>query len=394
VKQTPILVVVAAVAVGVLAWSRFSSDSWVPLDGSSGDSAVSELGDERGFDGASDLGPGTGRGRGKGSEMGGGGSPFREKRVGRDLGGSRGERGSGGTGSAATYSSGSREHGGKVGVSGSVRSGGSGSGASIAGGSGGSGGVGGRELANSRPIDSDVRDFLAQQQPPSRRGGDAADDNEDGDQNSDVVFNAPLNKETGADTTQGPPPLVQQDLQNTQDGDGLKFTKDSVLAFPDAGNLQNQAGTITFEFEPDWEGGSEGDYNFVNVRTPNDPRNLLRIYKNGRYLRFLFADETGRERNIGYDMVDMEPGGRHRVTATYSYGDSGGQTAFYIDGQLVGTNTFDGPLQIPPGTPMYVGSDVPQAGPSGAGATMSNLQIYGRALAVDEVSSLPIGSQQ
>jgi hypothetical protein len=239
-----------------------------------------------------------------------------------------------------------------------------------------------------------VRDFLAQQQPPSRHDGDAADDNEDGDQNTDVVFNAPLNKETGADTTEGPPPLVQQDLENTHDGEGLKFTKDSVLAFPDAGNAQNEAGTITFEFEPDWEGGSDGDYNFVNVRTPNDPRNLLRVYKNGRYLRFLFADDSGRERNIGYDMVDMEPGERHRVTATYTYGDQGGQTALYIDNQLVGTNTYDSPLQIPPGTPMYVGSDVPQAGPSGAGATLFNLQVYGRALGGDEVSNLPIGSQQ
>ena len=268
--------------------------------------------------------------------------------------------------------------------------GGAGSGASIAGGVNGGNSIGGRELANNRPVDSAVRDFLAQQQPPSRHGGDAADDSEDGDQNSDVVFSAPLNKEVGADATQGPPPLVEQDLDASHEGDGIKFTKDSVLAFPDAGNVQNDAGTITFEFEPDWQGGDEGDYNFVNVRTPNDPRNLLRVYKNGRYLRFLFADDTGRERNIGYDMVDMEPGGRHRVTATYD----NGQTALYVDNQLVGTNTYEGQFQIPPGTPLYVGSDVPQAAPSGAGATMANFQIYGRALAIDEVSALPIGSKQ
>jgi hypothetical protein len=383
VKQTPILLAVAGIGLGILAWTRFSGSSWVPLDGSG--QAVSDTDEEPvGVDGEADSERSGARSRGQGAEAGGSGSPFREKRVGRDLGASGPDRASGG--SASTYSAGSRDRKGKIGVSASGRpDAGGGSGASLSGGPLG----GGRELSDSRPARSDVIDFLAQQA-PAGAGADAPDDEEQPDDNSEVVFSAPLNREFGTETTEGPPPLVSQDLNVADDGDGIKFGKESVLAFPDAGNAQNEAGTITFEFEPDWEGGEEGDYNFVNVRTPNDPRNLLRVYKNGRYLRFLFADNTGRERNIGYDMVDFEPGERHRVTA--SWGDN--QTALYVDNQLVGTNTYEGELDIPPGTPLYLGSDVPQASPSGAGATISNFQIFGRTLGGDEVSSLPIGQQQ
>jgi Concanavalin A-like lectin/glucanases superfamily len=384
VRQTQILLVAAGIGLGALVWTRFSGSSWVPLEES--ERAVSGVDGEAapGDDGWSESGRATGGGsRGQGSAGHGSASRFAEKHVGRDLGGSAHGRRAGG--SATTVSSGSREHAGKLGFSASSRgSAGGGSGVAIARG----GTSAGRDLADSLPTRSDVKDFLAQAQPPVDTATNP--DDKKPDDNSEVVFSAPLNSTSGTEATEGPPPLVEQDLTLADSGDGVKFDTNSVLAFPDAGNAKNDAGTITFEFEPDWEGGESGDYNFVNVRTPNDPRNLLRVYKNGRYLRFLFADNTGRERNIGYDMVDFQAGERHRVTATY--GDN--QTALYVDNQLVGTNTYEGQLEIPPGTPLYLGSDVPQAGPSGAGATISNFEIFGRTLARNEVAGLPIGQKQ
>lgn len=380
-RQTPILLAVAAVGLGALALTRFSGSSWVSLDEPS-DRAVSDVEDELGAgDGWSASAGPVGGSRAAGSGERGGAGGFREKRVGRDLAGT----GRGGQGAASVYASGRRERGGTVGSSASSRASGGGGSASL---TGRGGPAADRDLSDSRPARADVMDFLAQQQPPV----DVADagDDEQTDENGEVVLSAPLNRESGTDTVHGPPPVVEQDLQFADNGDGVKFDVNSVLAFPDAGNAKNEAGTITFEFEPDWEGGEAGDYNFVNVRTPNDPRNLLRVFKNGRYLRFLFADNTGRERNIGYDMVDFQPGERHRVTA--SWGDN--QTYLYVDNQLVGTNTYDGQLEIPPGTPLYVGSDVPQAAPSGAGSTLYNLEVYGRALAQNEVANLPIGQTQ
>lgn len=234
---------------------------------------------------------------------------------------------------------------------------------------------------------SEVVDFLAEQAPP----GDAAENPDDptGEGNEEVVLSVPLNREFGTIAEDATAPVIEQDLQLADDGVGVKFDKDSVLAFPNAGNITGDSGSITFEFVPEWEGGEVGDYSFVNVRNPNDPANLLRIYKNGRYLRFLFADSSGRERNVGFDMMGWEPGEPHRVTATW--GDN--ETRMYVDNRLAGRNTYNDPFEIRPGTPMYVGSDVPQAPPTGAGATISNIQVFGRALGQDEVSSLPIGGR-
>jgi hypothetical protein len=383
VRPTPILLVVVGVGAAVLAWSRFSGDSWVALDESSRSGLDSEEG-VAGEDGWADSGgvPAAAGERAGGER--GAGSPFREKRVGRDLSASSGRAAAGG--SASVHTSGDRERGGTLGFSATGRAAGGGGSASLGGAP--FGGDRGKDLGSDRPHQADVKDFLAQQPPGAQRSDPAEEDT--AEDSSEVVLSVPLNQQFGTDATQGARPIVEQDLQFADDGEGVKFDTESVLAFPDAGNVQNSAGTITFEFEPDWEGGEAGDYNFVNVRTPNDPRNLLRVFKNGRYLRFLFADETGRERNIGFDMADWQPGERHRVTATW--GDN--QTALYVDDQLAGTNTYEGELNIPPGTPLYLGSDVPQAAPSGAGAIISNFEVFGRSLQRNEVASLPIGQRQ
>jgi hypothetical protein len=229
---------------------------------------------------------------------------------------------------------------------------------------------------------SGLVDVLAEQPPGAKPlEGDPSDDPDE--ENTDVVFSAPLDQSSGTVANDDTPPLVEHELEFGEDGVGVKFDAGSVLAFPDAGNVRGDAGTMTLEFQPEWSGAEKGDYSLVNVRTPNDPNNSLRIFKNGRYLRFLFSDNTGRERNIGYDMIDWEPGVQHTVAATWEQG----VTSLYIDNQLVGTNYYEGQLEIRPGTPLYLGSDVPEAPLSGANATISNFRVYGRALGGDEVSS-------
>lgn len=229
---------------------------------------------------------------------------------------------------------------------------------------------------------SDLVDFLAEK--PTGTNSLLEDPEKKPDEeNTDVVLSAPLDREAGTVANDDTPPLVENDLQFAEDGVGVKFEDGSVLAFPDAGNVRGDAGSLTMEFQPEWSGAEKGDYSLVNVRTPNDPSNSLRLFKNGRYLRFLFSDNTGRERNIGYDMINWQPGEQHTVTATWEQG----VTSLYVDNQLVGTNYYEGQLEVRPGTPMYVGSDVPEAPPSGANATISNFRVYGRALSSDEVAS-------
>jgi hypothetical protein len=229
---------------------------------------------------------------------------------------------------------------------------------------------------------SSLVDFLAEQPAGSNSLVEDSPDDPD-EENTDVVLSAPLDRDSGTVADDGTSPLVEQDLEFGEDGVGVKFDAGSVLAFPDAGNVRGDAGSLTLEFQPEWSGAEKGDYSLVNVRTPNDPNNSLRLFKNGRYLRFLFADNTGQERNIGYDMINWEPGEAHTVTATWEQG----VTSLYIDNRLVGTNYYDGQLEIRPGTPLYLGSDVPEAPLSGAGATISNFRVYGRALSNDEVAT-------
>jgi len=64
----------------------------------------------------------------------------------------------------------------------------------------------------------------------------------------------------------------------------------------------------------------------------------------------------------------------------------------YIDGTLAAQRSFDGQLDIPPGTPMYIGSDYP-GGVAAAQGSISNFQVYGQALPSEQIAgfSCPTG---
>lgn len=381
-----VAVVTAAVALFVLA--RFSSSSSDPFADPAGDVVSLGVGAQRGGDAGTardDAGGGEAlREHGRKSAAGAfgerkaGGASREPMRLAKQTG-SNGRRG------GSVVSIPGKEKGrGTVGLSGSQRrSSAAGSETSIADTGRPSGATDTGSSSTERR--SGLVDFLADQPPgvdPLDVGSSDDPDDPDGE-NGDVVFSAPLDRESGTVANEDTPPLIESDLEYSEDGVGVKFEPGSVLAFPDAGNVRGDAGTMTLEFQPEWSGAEKGDYSLVNVRTPNDPNNSIRIFKNGRYMRFLFSDNTGQERNIGYDMVNWEAGEPHTVTATWDEG----VTSLYIDNNLVGTNYYEGQLQIRPGTPLYLGSDVPEAPLSGANATISNFRVYGRALGSDEVSN-------
>jgi hypothetical protein len=233
---------------------------------------------------------------------------------------------------------------------------------------------------------ADVVDFLAQAPHGEGDAGESPEDAQvDGEEEEGVVLSVPLNREHGTSAEDTTPPLVEADLQFSEDGEGVEFGKSSVLAFPDAGNLRGDAGTMMLEIEPTWAGAEDGDYSLINVRNANDPSNLLRVLKNGKYLRYIFADASGEEVGVSYDISDWQPGEKHTVAV--NWGDAA--TALYVDNQLIGQNTYQGPFGIPPGTPLYLGSDIPEAGATGAGATISNFQVFGRPLTPEEIANQP-----
>lgn len=169
-------------------------------------------------------------------------------------------------------------------------------------------------------------------------------------------------------------------------GEGAVFSTDSQFVVPNGGNISGDAGTVSFWMQPQWEGGDESNASLVQLRNQNVWENRLQVFKNGRYLRFLLTDSSGLEHNIGATIDSWQPGEWHQVTATW--GEA--LQSFYVDGKLVGQVTVDGQLNVQPGTPLYIGSDL-KGGVPGANGAISQFQVYNRPLAPNEVNNLVLG---
>jgi hypothetical protein len=155
-------------------------------------------------------------------------------------------------------------------------------------------------------------------------------------------------------------------------GDGLKFSEHAQLTFAQAGGANGEAGTITFDVEPDWAGSDATDNSLVQIRAENQWENRLQLVKNGRYLRFILSDSLGREADISVPIDEWIPGESHSVTA--SWGD--GRTSLFLDGRLAGSNTYDGGFDIGPDTPLYLGSDFRNSDYGGAQATIRGFTVF------------------
>ena len=177
-------------------------------------------------------------------------------------------------------------------------------------------------------------------------------------------------------------PVVDENV--VYDGqDGAYFPPDAHLAYPDRGGAANEQGTISFWMQPGFNGADVTDNSFVQLRTPDSWANRLQVFKNGVYLRFLFTDNTGIENNIGVGIDKWAPGEWHQITATW--GDQ--VTNLYVDGVLVGQGQYGGTLDVPQGTPLYVGSDVPQGAP-GANSVLRDFLVLDRPMDPSEVQSV------
>ena len=172
-----------------------------------------------------------------------------------------------------------------------------------------------------------------------------------------------------------------------ESGEGAVFSTDSQFVIPNGGNIKGEAGAVAFWVQPQWEGGAEGDASLVQLRNSNQWENRLQVFKNGRYLRFLMTDAAGVESNVGATIDNWQPGEWHHVTA--SWGD--GTQAFYVDGRLIGQVNLQGQLEVQPGTPLYIGSDIPKGGPSANGA-LKDFRIYNRAALPDDAATWASGN--
>lgn len=206
---------------------------------------------------------------------------------------------------------------------------------------------------------SEIADFLG-----SRSAGSGAADSTD--PSSDVALEV-LNE---ADSSKA---IYKEGVYEPDDGgDGLKFSDDAQMTFAQAGGANGEAGTISFDVQPDWAGGDKTDNSLVQIRAENQWENRLQLVKNGRYLRFILSDSLGREADISVPIDEWVPGESHSVTA--SWGD--GRTSLFLDGSLAGSNTYDGQFEIGPDTPLYLGSDFRSSDYGSAKATIRGFTLF------------------
>jgi len=199
------------------------------------------------------------------------------------------------------------------------------------------------------------------------------------------VLSLPFNKTTEPD--RGDAAVVEQGV-TFDSGDGAVFSTNSEFVVPNGGNLKGDGGSISMWVQPGWAGGDDSNASLAGLRNLNQWEDRLQIFKNGVYMRFLMSDSAGQESNIGQNISDWQPGDWHHLVASWGQDENGQLTqSFYIDGKMVGQVPVQGQFNVRPGTPLYVGSDLPQGVPGTNGA-ISQFQAYNRPLAPDEVANM------
>jgi hypothetical protein len=258
---------------------------------------------------------------------------------------------------------------------------GSGGGGRSAAGSGGGSDMLPGAVSNARipgaPQPRSARDLNLPTGDPERRTFEFVDDQPQADPNAPLLsipFKGDLDIEAGGEPTQATG-LVNKD-------DGVEFSSDAQLTFPAGGHVNGEAGSISFEIQPNWAGNDETNASMVQIRNEHVWENTLSIVKNLNSLRFIIIDEGGVERNVNMLIDTWQPGESHQVTATW--GEA--LMSLYVDGNLVGQNTMPHGLNFFDTTPIHIGSDFPGTSYGGAGATIRDFQLYGRALTGDEVT--------
>jgi hypothetical protein len=159
-------------------------------------------------------------------------------------------------------------------------------------------------------------------------------------------------------------------------GDGGGGGNDAVPVVFDDGNAaelpvaggSGACGSIQFDLGGELD---EGEVLTVGASEGSDGIVVSRV---GNFLRFLLHDASGETREVAYPIADWTSDDAHSLTVTWGEG----RTSLYVDGGRIGSTLYSGHFDLPPGTPIYLGSD-------GAGGRISDFRVYGRPLDPSEV---------
>jgi len=177
-------------------------------------------------------------------------------------------------------------------------------------------------------------------------------------------------------------PAIDQGVEIDPNGGAALFPPTAVLAYPDAGGVNSEEGTIALWVRRETDAQDNKGRALIELRT-DTWENRIELGMGPRFLRFLLTTSDGTEVGVG-SSIDWAQGEWHHVAATW------GQAllALYIDGSLSDQRSYDGTVAISPSALLYVASTSKGSTPDAAPISLRGLVILQHAAAADEVLSL------
>ena len=181
-------------------------------------------------------------------------------------------------------------------------------------------------------------------------------------------------------------PLYDQGIEFDATAGAARFPPNALLAYPDAGGLNPEEGTVAFWIRMEWDPSTPLTKSLVELVT-NTWANRFEIGMGPTFIRLLLTNSDGIEQGVGAGIHWM-PGEWHHFAA--SWGEQ--LMSLYIDAALLDQKPYTGSVVIPPDTPLFVGSS--KRGPSETGpenqgtVSLQSLSIFQRVLSADEIAML------
>lgn len=181
----------------------------------------------------------------------------------------------------------------------------------------------------------------------------------------------------------GTTPSVEENVDfETVPGAAL-FRPNALLIYDDAGGIEPAQGTFLFWVRMEWD--------------PQDPRiegkvlaqlfagtveNRFEIMMGHHYVSFYITDSGGTQLGVIAE-VNWSRGDWHHVAVTW--GEA--LMRIYLDGNLGNESTYSGNLELPPNTPLYVGSGQMRSERQGTVA-LRGQHIFQRVLSAEEIGEI------
>jgi hypothetical protein len=179
-------------------------------------------------------------------------------------------------------------------------------------------------------------------------------------------------------------PILAKGLEFDEASGATRFGPQAELAYPDSGGITSEEGTIGFWVRTEWDAELPPDGKTLAELRTETWENRLVVRMGPTYLGLLVATADGIEQTVG-SSVTWAPGEWHHVATMW--GD--GQMLLYIDGVRQDQRVLSGNLDIPPSTPLYVGSTRNVAAREREGTvSLRGWEVFPNRLEADEVGAL------